>query len=52
MGDIGPEIIGKTAEEISYALRTAEEMEFIKLKEQEIDDLAVYLQYLKSQQMP
>ena len=52
MGDIGPEIIGNTAEEISYALRTAEEMEFIKLTEQEIADVATHLQYLKSQQMP
>ena len=52
MGNIGPEIIGKAADEISYALRTVEEMEFLKITEQEIDDLAAYLEYLKSQQMP
>lgn len=47
--EIGPYIRGKPRETIADALKTVGEMEFLDLSEEEIDAVAAYLKYLKTQ---
>ena len=47
-GNLGPNIRGKSAEDIQRAL-TSDQMSFINLTNEEIEALAAYLKYLASQ---
>lgn len=48
-GDQGPNIRGKTREEIVACLQTVVQMAFLNLTEEEIDAVAAYLAYLATQ---
>jgi mono/diheme cytochrome c family protein len=45
-GLIGPNIVGKTADDIRYQFENNSRMKFITLTDQEIEAVTVYLQYL------
>lgn len=45
-GLIGPNIVGKTADDIRFQFENNDQMKFITLTDQEIAAVAVYLQYL------
>lgn len=45
-GDVGPNIVGQDAVAILAQLQTNENMGFIELTEEEIDQVAAYLRYL------
>ncbi len=47
MGDFAPKIVGKIAGEVQNALLSVEAMDFIELANQEIADVAAYLQQLE-----
>ena len=49
LGDVGPGILGKSAETIWGQLETNEAMQFIILTEAEVDTLAAYLGWLADQ---
>lgn len=49
LGDVGPMILGKSAETITIQLDTNEAMQFIILTPEEIEALAAYLAYLQDQ---
>lgn len=48
-GDIGPNIRGKTAGDIQFALETNDAMEFLRLSDKDIIATAVYLKWLATQ---
>ncbi len=45
-GLVGPNIVGKTADEIRFQFENNDQMKFIVLNNQEIEAVATYLQYL------
>jgi mono/diheme cytochrome c family protein len=50
LGDVGPNIVGKSAETIQTQLDTNEAMQFIILSSEDIEALAAYLDWLAEQQ--
>jgi mono/diheme cytochrome c family protein len=51
-GDVGPNILGKSAQTIQTQLESNEAMQFIILSDSEIQALAAYLGWLESQPQP